>query len=32
VIRQGVGNMRPFPPDQLNDGELANVVAYLRGL
>jgi mono/diheme cytochrome c family protein len=32
VIRQGMGNMRPFPPDQLNDGDLANVVAYLRRL
>jgi mono/diheme cytochrome c family protein len=32
VIRQGTGAMRPFPPDQLNDQQLANVVAYLRRL
>ena len=32
VIRQGTGNMRPFPPDQLNDQQLADVVAYLRRL
>src|SRR5262249_27696673 len=32
VIRQGIGDMRPFPPDQLNDQELADVVAYLRAL
>jgi mono/diheme cytochrome c family protein len=32
AIRQGTGDMRPFPPDQLSDQELADVVAYLRGL
>ena len=32
VIRQGKGGMPAFPPAQLNEQDLANVVAYLRGL
>jgi mono/diheme cytochrome c family protein len=32
VIRQGTGTMLPTPPDRLPDQELANVIAYLRGL
>jgi mono/diheme cytochrome c family protein len=32
VIRQGKGGMPAFPPAQLNDPDLANVVAYLRSL
>ena len=32
IIRQGAGSMRPFPPDHLSDQDLANTLAYLRGL
>jgi mono/diheme cytochrome c family protein len=32
VVRQGKGGMPPFATSQLSDQDLANVVAYLRGL
>jgi mono/diheme cytochrome c family protein len=32
VIRQGKGGMPAFSAAQLSDGDLANVIAYLRGL
>jgi mono/diheme cytochrome c family protein len=32
VIRQGKGGMPAFPVDQLSDQDLANTMAYIRGL
>jgi mono/diheme cytochrome c family protein len=32
VIRQGKGGMPPFTTSQLNEQDLANVIAYMRGL
>lgn len=32
VIRQGKGGMPAFEPSQLTDQDMANVIAYLRGL